>query len=262
VQAVKEVRDGVDGRAHGRASPAAGSILLRVERFSKRFAGEQALDEVTFEIRAGEVLGLIGPNGAGKTTLLECLAGLLPSEGGSVLWRDGIEPLPPTRRKEVLFYVPDTAAPWADQRAADVLTFVAGAQGAPPRRSAAITHALGLDRAALTKRVSELSKGFRRRLLLVIGLLAPQPLLLMDEPFDGFDLRQTREVIGFLRRVATEEGRTLLLSIHQIPQAERACDRFVLLSAGRIRGVGTLAELRTTTGLTDGGLEEAFLALT
>ena len=83
----------------------------------------------------------------------------------------------------------------------------------------------------------------------------------MDEPFDGFDLRQTREVIRFLRRVATEDGRTLLLSIHQILEAERACDRFVLLSAGRVRGVGTLAELRAMTGLRDAGLEEVFLAL-
>jgi ABC-2 type transport system ATP-binding protein len=233
---------------------AAGPILLRVERFSKRYGGERALDKVTFEIRAGEVLGLIGPNGAGKTTLLECLAGLVPTEGGRVLWRHGTEPLPPTRRKEALFYVPDTAAPWADQRAADVLTFVGRAHGAPPQRIGALAHALGLDRAALTKRVSALSKGFRRRLFLVIGLLAPQPV-------DGFDLRQTREVIRFLRRDATDDGRTLLLSIHQILEAERACDRFVLLSAGRVRGVGTLAELRATTGLRDAWLEEIFLAL-
>ena len=158
------------------ASRAAGPMLLRVERFSKRYGGELALDQVTFEIRGGEVLGLIGPNGAGKTTLLECLAGLVPTEGGRVLWRQGTEPLPPTRRKEALFYVPDTAAPWADQRVADVLTFVGRAHGAPPRRIAALTHALGLDPAALTKRVAALSKGFRRRLLLVIGLLGAAAL--------------------------------------------------------------------------------------
>jgi len=95
----------------------------------------------------------------------------------------------------------------------------------------------------LTKTVGALSKGYRRRLLLAVGLLAPQPLLAMDEPFDGLDLRQTREVMGLLRRVA-EGGRALLLSIHQLTDAERVCDRFVLLAAGRVRGEGTLAELR------------------
>ena len=244
-----------------RAPAVPGAVLLRVERFGKGYGGETALDQVAFDIRAGEVLGLIGPNGAGKTTLLECLAGLLPPDDGSVLWGDDPEPLPAARRKEALFYVPDTAAPWADQRAGEVLAFVGVAQGASPQRVGSLARALGLDRAALTKRVGALSKGFRRRLLLAIGLLAPQPVLLMDEPFDGFDLRQTREVIRLLRRVAAEEGRTLLLSIHQIPDAERACDRFVLLSAGRVRGVGTLAELRATTGLTDAGLEDLFLAL-
>jgi ABC-2 type transport system ATP-binding protein len=112
----------------------------------------------------------------------------------------------------------------------------------------------------LTKPVGALSKGYRRRLLLALGLLAPQPLLVMDEPFDGLDLRQTREAMALLRRVA-EGGRALLLSIHQLTDAERVCDRFVLLAGGRIRGEGTLPELRAAVGLSAGGLEEVFLAL-
>jgi len=86
-------------------------------------------------------------------------------------------------------------------------------------------------------------------------------LLLMDEPFDGFDLRQTREVMELLRRVAGE-GRTLVLAIHQLADAERVCDRFVLLAAGAIRGAGTLGELRAKTQLPSAGLEDVFLALT
>lgn len=112
----------------------------------------------------------------------------------------------------------------------------------------------------LGKPVSALSKGYQRRLLLALGLLAPQPLLAMDEPFDGLDLRQTREEMALLRQMA-QGGRTLLLSIHQLTDAERVCDRFVLLSAGRVRGEGTLPELRTAAGLRAGGLEEVFLAL-
>src|SRR5262249_34447357 len=120
--------------------------------------------------------------------------------------------------------------------------------------------AVGLS-PVLGKRVAALSKGYGRRLMLALALLTPQPLLLMDEPFDGFDLRQTREVMALLRRVAGN-GRTLLLAIHQLADAERVCDRFVLLAGGTVRGVGTLDELRAKAGLTGGGLEDVFLALT
>jgi ABC-2 type transport system ATP-binding protein len=100
--------------------------------------------------------------------------------------------------------------------------------------------------------IGALSKGQRKRALLAIGLLTPQPILLADEPFDGLDLRQTREVAQALRDYAAQ-GRTMFLSIHQIADAARVCDRFVLLSGGRAVGEGTF----------DGrDLEEVFLALT
>jgi ABC-type multidrug transport system ATPase subunit len=83
----------------------------------------------------------------------------------------------------------------------------------------------------------------------------------MDEPFDGFDLRQTREIMNVLRDVASN-GRTLVLAIHQLSDAARVCDRFVLLSEGRVRGVGTLAQLRAQAGKPAAGLEGVFLALT
>jgi ABC-2 type transport system ATP-binding protein len=98
-------------------------------------------------------------------------------------------------------------------------------------------------------------------LLLALGLLAPLPLLLMDEPFDGFDLRQTREVMSSLREEALH-GRTLLISIHQLGDAQRVCDRLVLLSAGRVVATGTSAALTASAGLpVDSDLEEVFLAL-
>jgi ABC-2 type transport system ATP-binding protein len=86
-------------------------------------------------------------------------------------------------------------------------------------------------------------------------------VLLMDEPFDGFDLRQSRNVIEVLRKEAAQ-GRTLILAIHQLADAERACDRLLLLAEGRVRGMGTLGELRMQVGLPQGSLEDIFLALT
>jgi ABC-type multidrug transport system ATPase subunit len=139
-----------------------------------------------------------------------------------------------------------------------VLGFFAAAYGRPESFVAEAIAALGLA-PVLRKRVAALSKGYGRRLMLALALLTPHPLLLMDEPFDGFDLKQTREIMGVVRDVAGS-GRTLMLAIHQLLDAERVCDRFVLLADGRIRGLGTLAELRARTG--KAALEEVFLALT
>src|SRR6185369_289896 len=114
-------------------------------------------------------------------------------------------------------------------------------------------------------RLGELSKGEHRRVMLAVGLLSPRQLLMLDEPFDGLDLRQTRDVMRVLRsRVSDGGGRTLFLSIHQLGDAARVCDRLILLSGGRVVGEGTLHELREKTGMTDdgAGLEEVFLALT
>ena len=113
----------------------------------------------------------------------------------------------------------------------------------------------------LHKRVHALSKGYNRRLLLALALLTPHPVLLMDEPFDGFDLRQTREIVDLLRNHAAR-GRTFILAVHQLADAERVCDRLILLAGGRVRGAGTLAELRAQTSLPAGSLEDIFLALT
>jgi ABC-2 type transport system ATP-binding protein len=232
--------------------------VLKVENISRRFGNVFALNDVSFHVRAGEVLGLIGPNGAGKTTLLEILSGLLPADRGSVYWEN--TPLLPSRRKQALFYVPEAITPYPDQRTITVLRLFAGLFGQTNDELTRTIGELSLS-SVLATRVGALSKGYRKRLLLAIGLLTTQPLIIIDEPFDGLDLRQTRDVMDVLcKRVAN--GRTLLLSIHQLTDAERLCDRFVLLSDGVVRGEGNLEELRLRAGVGRTGLEEVFLALT
>jgi ABC-2 type transport system ATP-binding protein len=208
-------------------------------------------------VRAGEVLGLIGPNGSGKTTLFECLAGILPASEGAVEYRDRV--LPAGRRKEALFYMPDGIFPWAEQTVRWSLGFFERLYGAEVRSSELI-EPLKLDR-LMKSRLGSLSKGERKRVLLAMSLLTPQPLLMLDEPFDGLDLRQTRDVMALLRSHAAH-GRTLMLSIHQLVDAARVCDRLVLLSAGHVVGEGSISELRAQANLPDGELEDIFLALT
>jgi ABC-2 type transport system ATP-binding protein len=233
--------------------------LVTVENLTKLYGGETfAVERVSFSVRAGEIVGIIGPNGAGKTTLLEAMAGLLPVASGEVSWRG--ETLSAARRRDVLFYMPDGVRPYRDQSVAQVVSFFASVFRRTDADVAATINAFGLQ-PVLRKHVDALSKGYARRLLLTLCLLAPHELLLMDEPFDGLDLRQTRDIVGKLRE-QTARGRALILSIHQLVDAERVCDRFILLSAGQVRGIGGLLELRARTGLSTGSLEDIFLALT
>jgi ABC-2 type transport system ATP-binding protein len=232
--------------------------LLSISGLTKCYGDQVALADVSFSVFSGEVLGLIGPNGAGKTTLLESIAGVLPADSQSVLWRGA--PLSSADRRSSLFYLPDGVRPWQDQYVTRVLEFFAAIYRQSQRQ---ISDAVENARLApvLNKRVLALSKGYARRLMWALALLAPQPLLMMDEPFDGFDLKQCREMTSVLRE-SVAAGRTLILSIHQLADAERVCDRFVLLSGGRVRGVGTLNDLRAQTGRSSASLEEVFLALT
>src|SRR3954451_10063311 len=173
------------------------AALMQVAGVTKRYGDQRALVDVSFVVNAGEMFGLIGPNGAGKTTLLEAIAGLVPADGGHVLWRGNSPPL--SQRRELMFYLPDGVRPWEDEYVARLLEFFAAAYGRPARITTEAIRALGLA-PVLRQRIGALSKGYGRRLMLALALIAPQPLLLMDEPFDGFDLRQTREVMGVVRR--------------------------------------------------------------
>lgn len=234
--------------------------MLQVRGLSKHYGHLVALDGVSFEVRPGEILGLIGPNGAGKTTLLECLAGRLPVNAGQIL--EGGHELTSAGRLTRLFYLPDAIAPWPSETVRWALEFVVGFLDGRAAAMPETVRDLALE-PFLDQAIGTLSKGQRKRALLAMGLLAPQPMLVCDEPFDGLDLRQTRDVGATLRRAASA-GRTLVLSIHQIHDAARVCDRFVLLSSGRVCGEGTVDELSSRAGAAGAtrDLAEVFLALT
>lgn len=223
-------------------------MSLAVADLSARRGAREVLTNVSFTARPGQILGVIGPNGAGKTTLFECVAGLLPHSGAV--------------QSEPLFYMPDAIRPWPQQTVRWTLELQARMwTGVAESRGLAVSEGAGprdfetaLLRDLSNARVGTLSKGEAKRLGLALGLTVPRPVLLLDEPFDGLDLRQARQAMDILRRDA-ERGRTLVLSIHQLTDAARVCDRFLLLNHGRSVAEGTLAEL-------GGNLEEAFLALT
>ena len=232
--------------------------LVHVAGLTKRYARITAIRDVSFSILDGEILGLIGPNGAGKTTLLECLAGIQPADCGTVTFRNTNG-----SRTSELFYVPDAIAPWPEQSVRWAIQFNLGFFSGRTDLLAEVTNDLRLE-SLLPVRIGALSKGQRKRVLLALGLLAPQPILIIDEPFEGLDLRQSREVTAVLRK-HVERGRTIFVSIHQIADAAKICDRFVLLSAGQVIAEGTLENLQALAaihGAAPADFEEIFLALT
>jgi ABC-2 type transport system ATP-binding protein len=188
--------------------------------------------------------------------LFECLAGVMPSDRGAVRDATG-----KAVDSATLFYVPDGIAPWPSQSLRWALDFTCGFLGGDAARRTEIIDQLDLS-GFLRQPIGTLSKGQRKRALLAIGLLTTQPALLIDEPLDGLDLRQARDVAAALKAHAAQ-GRTLFLSIHQIGDAARLCDRFVLLSNGRVCGEGTEQELAALAASRNpANFEEVFLALT
>ena len=219
--------------------------------------GQLVLASVNLEVDKGKIVGIIGPNGAGKTTLMECIAGLQPHQGkveieGAALAADA--------RHRHVFYQPDQVLPYPDHGVYSTLTFFQSMLAVRKDRLDEIIDRLKLE-SVLSKAVKELSRGYQKRLLIAIALLSQVPVLLLDEPFEGLDVKQTKEVVAILKEEKAK-GRTLVLSIHQIADAERIADQFLLLAQGKVLGFGALDELKHQSGLAQGNLEDVFVALT
>lgn len=232
------------------------ATLLEISGLTVRLGQATILEDVAFHIFDGELLGLIGPNGAGKTTFLEAVAGFIPIQQGRGSWKG--KELPRHQWGDHLFYMPDGIMPFADHRVAQALEAFRIFSDRTRSEVGRLVESLDL-KAALPKRVGELSKGNRKRVMLAIAFLSRRELLLLDEPFDGLDLHQTLAAMDLLRALRAE-GRTYLFSIHELRHAERLCERFLLLSAGRLIASGTLPDLLSQSG-TEDGLEGVFLAL-
>jgi ABC-2 type transport system ATP-binding protein len=241
----------------------AANTIVRVQGMSKTYGRVTALRDVHFSIRSGEFLGLIGPNGAGKTTLFECLACVQPADSGEFLPQHGSADA--GQRSSILYYIPDGVAPWSNQSVSWVLQFTLGFFGGRRELYQEVVDDLSIAELHHVK-IGALSKGQRKRVLLAMGVLMPQSLLLIDEPFEGLDLRQSREVSAVLRKQVSA-GRTIFVSIHQISDAAKICDRLVLLSNGSVVAEGTPEDLTAlainrSRNSTPADFEEVFLALT
>src|SRR5262245_8911074 len=240
--------------------------MIQVEGLTRRFrlqsGGEVvAVDDLSFHVAPGEVYGLLGPNGAGKTTTLRMLLGLLSPTSGRATIEGFSSSDAPEEVKRRVGFVSTSAGLYPHLTVREMLLFFADVYNVPPAKAGAelerLAELLGIGE-LLHRRCVTLSTGQKQRVNLARALIHQPPVLLLDEPTGGLDVILSQVVVEFVAHLRSE-GKAVILTTHQLDEAERLCDRFGLLHRGRLVRTGTLAELRHATVATS--LADMFLAL-
>ncbi|WP_353184019.1 ATP-binding cassette domain-containing protein [Parapedobacter lycopersici] len=234
-------------------------MAIRVTELSKSYGNQQALKGISFEARAGRVLGFLGPNGAGKSTTMKILCGsLLPTAGeawvaGLHVHRDSLE----VRRK--IGYLPETNPLYPDMYIRETLNFMASLHrlSQPRKRIEEVITLTGLA-PELHKKIRQLSKGYRQRVGLAQAILHDPDVLILDEPTSGLDPNQLRDIRTLIRQLGSEK--TVLLSTHIMQEVEALCDDVVIIRQGEIVADFELADLNRK--YPDTNLEKLFIRLT
>jgi ABC-2 type transport system ATP-binding protein len=219
--------------------------MIEVQSLTKRYPTRLAVDDVTFSVRQGEIVGFLGPNGAGKTTTMRVLTGFLPPTSGAARVAGHDVVAEPIAARSALGYLPESAALYTELRVREYLTFRARLEGV---RGAEVKTRVGeaLDTCLLgevaDRKIDNLSKGFRQRTALAGALVHRPPVLILDEPTIGLDPVQIIKIRETIRALARD--RAVLLSTHILPEVEAVCDRILIIDKGRIVAEGTPSDLR------------------
>lgn len=226
--------------------PGPDDLIVQVEGLSRRFHGRTVVDNLDFFIRKGEILGFLGPNGAGKTTTMRMLTGYIPPSAGriTVAGCDMVNDPVPARR--AIGYMPENVPLYTDMRVKEYLQFRAALKGLTGKRLRERTGEV-MDLCGITevrrRRIGNLSKGYRQRIGLADAIVHEPALLILDEPTNGFDPNQIRQVRGLIRELS--QRHTILLSSHILAEVEQTCDRVIILDEGKIKAMDTPGALAT-----------------
>jgi ABC-2 type transport system ATP-binding protein len=235
--------------------------LIAIDGLTKRFGGFTAVDNVSFLVRRGEVLGFLGPNGAGKSTTMRMLAGfMIPTAGTARIHGHDVQTDSVAARR-ALGYLPEGAPTYPEMSVTGFLRFCARVRGFSGSELAdRVDYALGLTtlRGVRLQPVETLSKGFKRRVGLAQALLHDPPVLVLDEPTDGLDPNQKYEVRGLIERMAPQKA--IVISTHILEEVDAVCSRAIIIAHGQIVADATPRELAWQHP--SGKLENVFRALT
>ncbi|TFG98340.1 MAG: ABC transporter ATP-binding protein [Myxococcales bacterium] len=239
--------------------------MIEARHLSKRYGDVVAVQDVSFEVGRGEVVGFLGPNGAGKTTTMRMLTGFLPPTDGTAVIAGHDIFSDPLAARRAIGYLPETLPLYPEMSVRSYLDYVARIKDVPRRtRRASVDRALercGLAHVA-RRVIGTLSKGYRQRVGLAQAIVHDPAVLILDEPTVGLDPLQVREIRNLIRDLAAprdgESQHTVILSTHILPEVEAICRRVILMSGGRKAIDAPLAEL------TQGGrsLDEIFARAT
>jgi ABC-2 type transport system ATP-binding protein len=224
-------------------------VMIRTSGLSKRFGDVQALDQVDFEVKKGEVVGFLGPNGAGKSTTMRILTCFISPTSGSAsvhgfdVFDDPLE----VRRK--IGYLPQRAPLYPEMNVWEYLEFTSQVRGLDSStfrsRLKKVVEVCGLAQ-VLGKDIGNLSHGYRQRVGLGQALMHDPPILILDEPTSDLDPNEKAEVIRYIQEIGKD--RTILLSTHNLAEVEQACARAIIVSKGRVVADGNLDDIRSKAG--------------
>ena len=214
--------------------------MIEVQHLTKRYGPVTAVDDVSFRVEKGEVLGFLGPNGAGKTTTMRILTGYMPpTEGKAVV--AGFDVLDqPLEAKRRTGYLPETPPLYPEMTVRDYLLFCAGIKNVPrSERAKRVDWAMGRTRVADMKdrHCGKLSKGYRQRVGLAQAILHNPDVLILDEPTAGLDPKQILETRDLVKSLAGDH--TVILSTHILPEVSQTCQRVVIIAKGKVVAVDT-----------------------
>jgi ABC-2 type transport system ATP-binding protein len=224
--------------------------MIKIDHLVKAFGAKRAVDDISFGVERGEVLGFLGPNGAGKSTTMRIITGFMPPTSGKVTVGgfDVVES--PLEAKRLIGYLPENAASYPDMTVRAFLGFVAELRGlaGEARRKAVhrVVELCFLD-SVLDQSIDTLSKGYKHRTCLAQALIHDPQVLIMDEPTDGLDPNQKHEVRNLIRELGASKA--IVFSTHILEEVDAACSRAIIIDRGRIVANGTPEELRAMSEL-------------
>ncbi len=232
--------------------------MLNIAHYTKKYGNKVAVDDLSLEIRAGEIFGFIGHNGAGKTTTIKAVAGILPFDQGTITV-DGLSVKEhPLECKRKIAYIPDNPDLYGFLSGIRYLNFVADIFEVPQREREERIHRYA-DLFGLTgdlgSHVSTYSHGMKQKLSLIAALIHEPKLMLLDEPFVGLDPKAAHDLKGIMRDLC-DRGGAIFFSTHVLEVAEKLCDKVAIIKGGRLISSGTMDEVRG-----DESLEQVFLEL-